>query len=378
MGQLIIYDPCCISPRGHNARSCKLFQKKASTLYDSVKIITGKHVEFIPELVGIDCKDVLSCGYDLLGKGAERDIEHIDLFDVAFMDLKTTLKSNDGSIVFIPGCDFYTFRAVLKLLFEEPSLIRDRLFLRFISVLENDTRYDHDKGRFLALFAEHAAIAARYGVRFSAETIFYSEFLEKISGAPVDTCPYPLEPEPDASILGGNEAPVCVGSIGAARREKGYFDLLSLSLSLQSNKVDTTLLLQRMSLKSPEFLANYEMMLHSQPNVQSLNYYLSEADMDAAFDAVDYQLLAYDISTYRYRGSAILFDAVQRFTPVLAHKENGYVKEVERFGIGFVFGTYEQLIKLIKTAPKRNEAMHKKLFAFQQWAESQTKHCLTP
>lgn len=379
MNKLIIYDPVCMTNSGHNSRACRLFYEQATKLYDEVIVIhAGAMVgETLTELVGIPQEDWLTCGYDLLGTDGDKKIDPISIFKKSKQDLLRCLEKHVDSSIFILGCDFYTFSALCLLCKEVPELVQGRIILRFIGVLENDTRSDHNKGRFFDLLHKHAKLIDKLGIRIIAETMFYAEFLSSIAGVQVDVCPYPMKVRAEGRKLKQvKDTPLCVGLIGAPRREKGYFKIASLATQLQLDKNSATFLIQCMKLGSPEFLANYSMFLHSQPNVESLPSYLSEDEMVEAFATSDYQLLAYEPSIYRYRGSAILFEAVQEFCPVLALSGNAFAREVEHFGIGYVFKTEAQLVEMLRTIPKPNRQMDEKLAAFQKWADTKTASCM--
>lgn len=378
MNNIAIYDPICLDNNGHNARSCRLFARAARDFYDHVKILCAADgYEQSGSLFGdIDSEGWLTCGYDLKGTGGHQKDNYY--LSAALTDLKKSLEENPDYRIFAPGIDFYTFSALCTLAKSEPELVRDRVSIRFIGVLENDTRRTHNKGRFFAKFAEEAASLNDLGVRFSAETMFYANFLSNLTNVNVETCPYPVVPTLKRGSYSRAKTGdmISVGLIGAPRREKGYFAMASLADRLFERKLDVELVVQRMPISNGEFLANYSMHLHAMPNVRSLASFLQDDEMELALHNCDYQLLAYLSSIYKYRGSAMLFDAVQHFCPVIVQKDNGFALEVSEFKIGYVYDDESELVKVLSEIGPPTEAMIDNLIAFQTWSQSQVKACM--
>lgn len=372
--RLIIYDPSCYGEGGHNARSCKLFCENGKKIFDNVKVLHSGGDKYIETLSGIDQEGWLNFYY----KSQNKNYSSTEIFTQAENDLQRALAENENSVIFVISCDFYIFSAICQIAKFNPNLLRSRLKVRFIGLYEHETISNKDEQRFFEKFSKNAAFLHSIGITFSAETKVYATYLSQISKVFVEVCPYPImftKSRRNFSAL-QKPNPLKIGIIGEPRREKGYFNLASLASKISDKNLNVELIFQKQDKSNAEFDESYSAILERSHNIKFLPSYLTLEEMERALDNVHYQLLFYEPSKYYHRGSAMLYEAIKRFCPVLALSKNAFAREVKDFGLGYVFASESELIKKLSDLPNKHTKTESNIINFSKWAEKQTIMCM--
>lgn len=242
-------------------------------------------------------------------------------------------KNQGTTTYFLPSADNLTSRALLKTLRRSKS--NAKVVLRFIGVFEN-----------LAIpkLVEPAWIFRFVGkfpqVSLFAETQPMSDYISSFGNncTVLDYPPFDI-PSSDPSFgktLREAKTPqdsMTFGLIGSGRPDQGFDQILEVSLAC--HKLGHNLMVQ-ISETAPENKKLVE-NLKCLPNVVLLGKDLSRNDFSAALESIDCLILPYDVNTYRFRGSAMLYEAIDRLKPVIAPSGTGLGQTIRLFGLGFTY-----------------------------------------
>ncbi len=257
--------------------------------------------------------------------------------------LRSVLEAEDN-LVFCPGTDIYTILALLRLQgFLSKRKTRPRIVLRFMGVMENAGYF---KGSHeVAIKSLQHLVHFQRAIRVTAETEVYAAYLEKMLRirVPVTGIPHKQQPEyyPSKSIaqaIKNSNKHNIVAVMGSARADKGYLRLVELARALEFKTTNNAILLyQRMDASRPEYCSKYEDSLCRTKNTLMLPPQLTDNDYHAVLRQSSVTLLPYEPTTYRYRGSSVLFDSLAYERPLLARAGTGFAHTVSAEGLGVTF-----------------------------------------
>jgi hypothetical protein len=130
-----------------------------------------------------------------------------------------------------------------------------------------------------------------------------------------------------------------IGILGSARPDKGFEELNQIIPLVQSSNLGnrTSFLVQE---ATHSWSLRYDEVMYSLrqfSKVALLPGYISDSQMEQAISSCSYLLLPYDSNVYRYRGSAMLFDAADLKIPIIAPAGTGMGTVIRRFGIGATY-----------------------------------------
>ena len=254
-----------------------------------------------------------------------------------------------------PSIDFHSLEGLVENIGALKRAGNPKILLRFIGVMENAARGFADPLR-VALANVRILIECGLDVRLSAETPRYAEMLAIALNAKVSVTP---------SIEHGSMLPlpehdfihvVCPGS---ARGDKGFFELQNIFSSVRRRDPDLRVRFTTQILPDNEIVHQqvYHTKLYALPGVTVLPASISAEEMAGLYANCDLVLLPYEKDTYKYRGSAVLAEAVAYGRPVLTLDGTAFADQVRFFSIGEVCASGGELVEAIFCV-RRDAARH--------------------
>jgi glycosyltransferase involved in cell wall biosynthesis len=236
------------------------------------------------------------------------------------------LESND--IVFVHTSHFVELVELLEYLV---GVLPDDRLPYFHIVL----RYDPDifksrLGRLARLFARIAQSELLSGkIRFHSDTRLLADEYRKLFQRPFGVCPIPIRQDillPILEIMRKRTAecsrPLVISYLGAARSEKGYCELLEAIAYLRTeylltNRVHFILQCSSSSIRSETGLLEYqeslEKYIREHNLVQQIRLIKETVDSNVYYSTLaqsDIVLAGYSATSYRYRSSSVLVEAM--------------------------------------------------------------------
>jgi glycosyltransferase involved in cell wall biosynthesis len=120
---------------------------------------------------------------------------------------------------------------------------------------------------------------------------------------------------------------------GSARKEKGFKVLPTLANLLNNLSLPYVVVAQQTNPHNENLLLIQNQLIECE-NVLLLPAYLSREELVDWIDKSRAVLMPYESSAYELRGSAVLYEAAERATPVIAFKGGGYEKDIMDFHLG--------------------------------------------
>ncbi len=392
MSVAYIVDPVCSQFLGHNYTALHLFQKylEDMKLFKSVKCVAS---EVLPEASeGDDIDRLFHYCYSVfmplahLTEDYEKEwvsqqsqkVSSDPLVEQSYKDWATffkkyKVKSTDAIVM--PSIDYCSTMGLLHFMKRDlTTKTCPAIKLRFIGVLENASKYSADpKADIFQLLRE---LSDDFPIAISTETPLYSSFVAENIGRPAYVVPYPVFekdplPMPESDAFG-------ISSLGSARMDKGFGELPGI--------------MQRMHAKYPDFNFRFEGQLppgnvsvdpnllnslYCLPRVRMLPESITDAEMRDLWLRTDVALLPYSAGTYRYRGSAILQEALNYGRLVLTGPNTAFADQIRYYNCGYVVNSHEEyvdmLYRLAQTdRQKRRDQALQARFLFQ--IDSQTSY----
>jgi glycosyltransferase involved in cell wall biosynthesis len=198
--------------------------------------------------------------------------------------------------------------------------------------------YDHAVGDRAFRRLEALAKAGRR-IRIASDSARLAREIGRLTRLPVEVLPIPHVPDEAAVTERASGAPLRFASLGGARDEKGYLEILQAIELLRAE---------------PEGLAGLEFLLQSNdpapdvqaamdafaarrpPEVRLLRHALDEADYAALLREADVVLLPYWRSIYMARTSGVFLEALAAGKPVIATEDTWMSDELALHGAGLL------------------------------------------
>jgi hypothetical protein len=281
---------------------------------------------------------------------------HVGSLHVMTKTVRAALNENSDFMLF-PNVDFYSLLCLYKLASVNALPSNTRLIIRLIDVLENFAYIPNCMQLIITILRR---LQDYKNIIITAETEKHCANLEKALATviPVSVIPRRHEVGAENAALRATPKPfkddhatqfvlLCPG---ATRRDKGYLQLMNIAVYLTTvfgGKV--ILAFQQLPAQHQDFDSIYHSKLANLPNVTMLPSALSTAEYHATLNDADAILLPYDRETYRYRGSAAMFDAFTFGKPVIAMSDTGFGQTIEMYDLGFTYCHLSELQDAVRT-----------------------------
>jgi glycosyltransferase involved in cell wall biosynthesis len=313
--RVFLVDPTCVRRDTHSWDSLIRFQSHIQAFSEWELEISIPNEESI-NMTDLSKLEKIPYRNQILGKKKKLSwFGFVSEVFEAYFRLKRLILSQQHVGLLLPNADPGSIAAILFLAKRYPKC---NFFIRLIGWTEFWTP-GHP---FLIKFI--VARVTRFGnVTTAAET----EPLRKFFNLNL-IVPYPLEAQ---NIDKGESNYLFLA--GSARKEKGFKLLPILANQLKIASSPFIIVAQRADSRDKDLLM-IEDRLSDCKNILLLPSYLPRHELIDWIEKSRAVLLPYNSRAYKLRGSAILFEAIERSTPTIAFKGGGYEKDVIDFNLG--------------------------------------------
>jgi hypothetical protein len=353
-GRLLIIDPVCALPYGHNAQALAYFRKYFlnSGIYSDVLLFGSNQLPTsVASAYGIIpffdflYSDVISIPLFTYPQSSPRNPMQAGGSKLSaavsdFLHFFAEYNVTSGDALFLPSADFYAIGALSEIASRQALPSSLKLLLRLIGVMERTTTdFANPEETFLEALGR--LLRSHEPVRLSSEAPVYANFLAATLKAFVHVTPYPLVgdlvPLPDV-----RDFRVFCG--GTARIDKGYLRLDNIASLVYEKRPqrDVRFFVQPLPPVESYRFVEYTRNLISQPGVELVNDRMTAAEL-ASWSAYAHAfLMPYDKTVYRFRGSAMLMEAIAYGRQVITEASTGYAPQVEYYGAGTLCQTDQE------------------------------------
>jgi len=341
--RLILCDPVCVLPYGHNVAAMVNFRNFVGEYFDSVVCIGSRYLlEDIAKARGIEREfdfyynDAIPL--DTSADSQEFLVRHIDKIKAAKADLLALLKRHKVTkrdVLCYPSVDFYALHALADAIEELKKAGRPTIMLRLIGVMETAASGNYAKPMNVVLALLSRLLAADIPVKIAAETPRYADYLAMHLDCPVAVAPNIETREQLPLPDDGRFTVICPGS---GRYDKGFLNLLEIFTRVRRQDPGLKIRFQTQLLPDRDLKhhLDYLQRLYAVPGVKTLPSQISAEEIEAMFDNADLVLLPYARDVYEFRGSAVLIEAMCSGRHALALDGPAFVDQMRFFGGGTV------------------------------------------
>jgi hypothetical protein len=279
---------------------------------------------------------------------------------IALQQLFDIEKIDSQDRVILPNGDLMCTNSIIRVVQRLGKNSSPRLAIRFINVMEN--------AGIPKLFSKKTMLRKlrslereNYNLRITAETENYRLFLARYL-ANSGICEYP---EVFKVKTSKNSNEIVIGVLGSARPDKGFEELRQIIPMLKSSNFRNSIsfIIQGSTTSWGTKYDETLNMLRQFSSTKILPGYISEQEMDEAISSCTALLLPYDVGTYAFRGSAMLFDASDLNIPIIAPSGTGMGTTIRRFGIGATYSSFTEIPSAISFVSQLNSEEIGKRFA---------------
>lgn len=146
--------------------------------------------------------------------------------------------------------------------------------------------------------------------------------------------------------LKSQENEVTFGFLGSARPNKGFENIPVILESLSKARINFKVRIQKAIFPWPSYLKTLEILnLKYSDKVKFIEGNIGIDEFDFEWNLIDFLVLPYNVEFYKYAGSGLLFEANDRDIQVIAPFGTAFSKDIEDYGIGFLYDTSENFAK---------------------------------
>jgi glycosyltransferase involved in cell wall biosynthesis len=365
--RLIILDPVCIFPYGHNVAAMGNFRNFVGKYYDKVVCLGNKR---LPEATAArhDIELAFEYYYNDAMPLPKSDMDgtilrtHAQKAAAAKQDLVMVLKHlevNSADTLCYPSIDFYSLLALVEAIDDLRRAGSPKILIRLIGVMETASSGQYAKPLNVALALINRLCEAGIEIRLAAETPRYAEYLAMQLDRPVAVAAN-IELREQAPLSQSEHFTViCPGS---ARYDKGFLNLADLFSQVRQRDPEMRIRFRTQVLPDRDLKnhIDYLIRLYAIPGTTILPSQLPAEDLVTMYEDADLVLLPYAHDVYRFRGSAVLIEAMLSGRHCLALDGPAFVDQMRYFGGGTVCSNIadmaDQIIACSKETPVRRHA----------------------
>jgi len=357
--RLIICDPVCALPYGHNLAAMQNFRRFLGNQYEEIICVGSSYIpDAIAEKANIDrgfgyyYHDVLP-----LPTGISDDdisISHAEKVTRAKADLVALLirlKVESTDTICYPSADFYSLFALAESIGELHQCGGPKILLRLIGVMEAAASAKYARPLAVALTLINRLCASGIPVRLAAETPRYAEYLSVQLDRAVAVAPNIELFDQVALPAGDHFTVICPGS---ARYDKGFLYLVELFQSVRQQDPELRIRFRTQTLPDRDLRhqLSYLTKLYSIPGTTILPSQISAEEVRRMYEESDLVLLPYAHEVYAFRGSAVMIEATCIGRHCLALDGPAFIDQMRYFGTGTVCASVSDMASKIVTFSK--------------------------
>lgn len=339
--RLILCDPVCVLPYGHNVAALGNFASFVGTGFDEVIAIGCRYLpdsvakpNSIHQVFDFYYDDAIPISDEIIGPQLPQS--HDEKVKAAKDDLVRVLENysvTGSDVLCYPSIDFYALYALASSSDALKKVGSPTLLIRLIGVMETAASGQYAKPMHAMLALLEQLQSSDLSIRFAAETPRYAEFLSAHLNTIVAVAPN-IEtraqlPLPD----NGTFTVICPGS---ARYDKGFLTLHEIFSKVRMADPELRIRFRTQLLpdRDAKSQLHYLQRLYAVPGVDILPSQISAAEIEAMYDGADLVLLPYARDVYEFRGSAVLIEATCTGRHVLALEGAAFVDQMRYFCSG--------------------------------------------
>lgn len=362
MQRLFICDPICAQSFGHNLSALHYFQGfLAGEFYETeIRCLVSKYLpENIEDTKGLNLDRVFHHYYqstialenydssqeELSFKETASSynyLENLAYDDILKLHGKYQFKASDR--LFFPSVDFYSAQALLRFVEVLGPQKSPELYLRFIGVMENNSKY-YTEPRSEIFHLLKRLRKKSYRIKVSAETPKYSDFIAERVDGDVSCLTYPAVGE--SYPLQENSGSFKILCPGAQRRDKGFERIFNIAKTYLLENPDTQVEFFLQEARGKQYL-NYNSQLYALPGMNLLASSITMEQMQSLYQQSHLILLPYDPAIYYLRGSAVLMEAISYGRLVLTSAHTAFSDQVRYYNNGAICKSDEDFARAIR------------------------------
>ncbi|MGO4171777.1 glycosyltransferase [Bosea sp. TAF32] len=356
--RVLICDPVCAQPFGHNAVQLSLFKRALRNYFTDVIAVCCKHLpaglvekhDFIPfyEFYYHDFLKLPGSSTDSKAKKRPSGQYVDELEAIATADAIRLIEAfgvGEQDTVVFPSVDFYGAIGFLNALAQRQQEQWPRILIRFIAVMEGASKfYRNAEAELIGRIIDARSAGVR--MSFSAETPKLAERLSELLNDLVVTTPYP---DVHDALPVPQLGPFEVFCPGSARYDKGFSHLLSIfsEVRKRDRMLNVRFSTQSLNPRDAQHNQNYISQLYAIPGVDLLPAIISDETMLEHFKRCSLVLLPYDRTIYELRGSAAMMEAVCFGRPIVTLAGTAFAEQIAWYRLGRVVESVSEVADVI-------------------------------
>lgn len=362
MKRIYICDPICAQGFGHNLSALHYFSHFLSKKFPEAEVV-GLTSKYLPDSLedaktlklhrvfhhyyqnSMPFKNYDEAQESLSFKTVVSSYNYQE--NLAYQDMEklfTEFKWKAGDLVFFPSVDFYSAQAILRFFETQKPETLPLLNLRFIGVMENNSKY-YTEPR-CELFSMIRTLKAKaYKINISAETPKYADFISQRVDCDVSPLTYPMMA--DSLKLKSKSSSFKVLCPGAQRRDKGFTRLFNIISQVTLENPDAKFEFFIQTVPGVSFSA-YQSQLYALPGVRLLPPTLTMEKIKSLYEESHMVLLPYDSDIYYLRGSAVLMEALAYGRLVITSDHTAFSEQVRYYNCGKICQSDQDFAKGIR------------------------------
>lgn len=364
--RLLLCDPVCVFPYGHNVAAMDNFRHLLGKYYAEIVCLGCRELpEDISVRSGIErvfqyyYNDVMPLASGAYAELSNLPQTHVEKIAAAKSDLARILKEqnvNSTDTICYPSIDFYSLYALADSIDALKEAGSPTLLIRMIYVMECAASVSYGKPFNVIFSLLNRLIDAGVTVRLAAETPRYAQLLAENLGRSVAVAAN-IElreqlPLPDNEYF----TVICPGS---ARYDKGFLNLFDIFHRVRAHDPNMRIrfITQTLPDRDLKHQMNYLVRLYSTPGTTILPSQLSAEQLVAMYKDADLVLLPYAHDVYHYRGSAVMIEAICSGRYCLTLDGPAFVDQMRYFGGGDVCSNLTDMADRIVALSKEPSAV---------------------
>ena len=161
----------------------------------------------------------------------------------------------------------------------------------------------------------------------------------------------PIPPTSSPLLKLSNPKRMTLGFLGSARRNKGFSSIPQISNLLRD--LDICFQVQEANFEWDGYLASMAELLGLGDRVNFVPGAASNEELNQAMSECSVLVLPYEVDSYRFAGSGIMYQAANIGIPIFCTEGVGFDWDVKNFGIGSTFRSPEELRYLVTNFDSR-------------------------
>lgn len=359
--RLLICDPVCVFPYGHNVAAMENFRQFVGKYYEDVICLGCNRLpDATAARYGI--KPAFEYYYNDAMPLPKSDMDttilrtHAQKAVAAKQDLTQLLKRwqiSSADTLCYPSIDFYSLLALVETIDELLAAGSPKILIRLIGVMETASSAQYAKPLSVALALINRLCESGLPVKLAAETPRYAEYLATQLDRPVAVAANIELREQVALPEHEHFTVICPGS---ARYDKGFLNLVDLFSQVRQRDPEMRIRFRTQVLPDRDLKhqIDYLIQLYAIPGTTVLPSQLPAEELVTMYENADLVLLPYAADVYQFRGSAVLIEAMLSGRHCLALEGPAFVDQMRYFGAGTVCSSISDMADKVIACSKES------------------------